>query len=81
MVKIDKIAAGDSIASASWPQDAPNRDEKRIISIVCGNTHLHWAVHEGQGHDFVPILFWRYVNEVIGGIGFIWMDGYGYYDY
>jgi hypothetical protein len=67
MAKIDKqIPAVESIIrSASWPQDAPNRHEEKIISIVCGNTHLHWAVHEGQLHDFVPILFWRYVHEVI----------------
>jgi pantothenate kinase type III len=61
MVKTDKPSAVESIASASFPQDAPNRLEEKIISIVCGNTHLHWAVHEGQSSDFVPILFWRYV--------------------
>jgi hypothetical protein len=65
MVKIDKLRAVESIPSASWPQDAPNRYEEKIISIICGNTHLHWAVHEGQSNDFVPILFWRYVPEVV----------------
>jgi hypothetical protein len=53
------------VKEASWPEDAPHRLEENVMSVVCGNTHLHWAVHTGKKNDFAPILFWRYVGFCI----------------
>ena len=49
----------ENVMTAKWPQAAPSKDEETVISIVCGNTHLHWAIHTGKSEDFSPILFWR----------------------
>jgi hypothetical protein len=58
-----KDSSGDEgktkISKAVWPEAAPTKYEEKILSIVCGNSHLHWAVHEGYENDFLPILFWR----------------------
>ena len=35
------------------------------MSIVCGNTHLHWALHLGIQGKFLPQLFWRLVCRLI----------------
>lgn len=51
--------ADERLNVASWPADAPSKFEDKIISVVCGNSHLHWAVHNGKKDDFSPILFWR----------------------
>ena len=37
----------------------PSKYEERMLSIVCGNTSLKWAIHQGADGDFLPILFWR----------------------
>jgi hypothetical protein len=50
------------LKTAEWPGDAPFKGEDSVISIICGNTHLHWAVHAGHDASFAPILFWRYVG-------------------
>ena len=47
------------IPYATFPDDAPYPGEKSIMSVVCGNTHMHWAVHGGKKDKFAPILFWR----------------------
>eukprot|EP00980_Cylindrotheca_fusiformis_P014090 scaffold3702_cov126-Cylindrotheca_fusiformis.AAC.2 len=39
---------------ASWPEDAPHRLEEHVLTVVCGNTHLHWAVHMGKADRFTP---------------------------
>ena len=47
---------------SSWPECAPSEEEEHIVSIVCGNSHLHWAFHNGVKTDVQPALFWRYVR-------------------
>jgi pantothenate kinase type III len=37
----------------------PSPREDFIITISCGNTHLHWATHHGVNEDFNPKIFWR----------------------
>jgi hypothetical protein len=56
-----KKDSGDEtkISEAVWPEAAPTKYEEKILSIVCGNTNLHWAIHEGYENDFTPVLFWR----------------------
>jgi hypothetical protein len=62
---VDKtISEKNGLAIAEWPQDAPHPSEDSIMSVVCGNTHLHWAVHSGKADNFSPILFWRWVESI-----------------
>jgi len=48
---------------AEWPRDAPSGLERNIITIDCGNTRLHWALHEGSMNKFIPIIFWYTVHN------------------
>ena len=47
-----------TIPYAEWPRDAPSALERNVLTIVCGNTRLHWALHEGCVNKFIPIMFW-----------------------
>jgi hypothetical protein len=51
-----------SMQYARFPKDAPSQLEDRILSIVCGNSNLHWALHLNVDDKFVPCLFWKYVR-------------------
>jgi len=42
-----------------WPDAAPLEGEELIVSISCGNSHLHWATHYGDSEDYNPQIFWR----------------------
>mmetsp|Transcript_106478 Transcript_106478/g.159276 ORF Transcript_106478/g.159276 Transcript_106478/m.159276 type:complete len:667 (-) Transcript_106478:119-2119(-) len=53
------ITETNGLSIAEWPIDAPHPSEEQVISVVCGNTHLHWSVHSGKADNFAPILFWR----------------------
>ena len=48
-----------TIEYAEWPRDAPSALERKVITIVCGNSRLHWALHEGITNKFIPIMFWQ----------------------
>ena len=52
-----------SITPTDWVDggggSTPSKYEERILSIICGNTSLKWAIHQGLEGDFLPILFWR----------------------
>lgn len=48
-----------TIDYAEWPRDAPSALERNIISVICGNSRLHWALHEGSFNKFIPIMFWH----------------------
>jgi len=48
---------------AEWPRDAPSALERNVITIVCGNSRLHWALHEGCMNKFIPIMFWYTVHD------------------
>ena len=54
----------DKITDATWPNACPSKYEESVMSIVCGNTHLHWALHLGTNGKFMPQLFWRLVARV-----------------
>lgn len=41
------------------PFHYPSPREDFILTISCGNTHLHWATHHGANEDFNPKIFWR----------------------
>jgi len=47
------------IGKTSWPESIPDVGEEYIVSVVCGNSHMHWAFHNGIEKDFKPVLFWR----------------------
>lgn len=50
---------GPPIYEASFPGTLPHPQTKSVLSVVCGNSHYHWAIHEGYEVDFYPCLFWR----------------------
>jgi len=48
------------VRDASWPSSLPEEDEEQLLSIVCGNSNLHWAIHHGPREaELAPSLFWR----------------------
>lgn len=49
----------EGVQVAVWPDDVPSKYEDKVLSIICGNSHLHWAIHNGLSDNFSPILFWR----------------------
>merc|ERR1712238_279197 len=52
-----------TIKYAEWPRDAPSALERKAITIVCGNSRLHWALHEGITNKFIPIMFWHTAHD------------------
>ena len=48
-----------SVPETAWPESAPVEGEEHVVSLVCGNSHLHWAFHHGVKSDVNPALFWR----------------------
>jgi hypothetical protein len=54
-----KYGPNTDAAKAEWSEGTPHKLEAKVLSVVCGNTHLHWAVHNGVKDSFAPILFWR----------------------
>ena len=36
---------------ATWPEALPSDEEPHVMSIVCGNSHLHWALHNDARKD------------------------------
>jgi hypothetical protein len=50
-------SSGSSIKG--WSKNAPSRFEDMLLTIVCGNSNFHWALHLGVDHKFVPSLFWK----------------------
>eukprot|EP00536_Pseudo-nitzschia_multiseries_P014641 jgi/Psemu1/291564/fgenesh1_pg.743_\ len=52
-----------TIDYAEWPRDAPSALERNIITIICGNSRLHWALHEGCLNKFIPIMFWHTAHD------------------
>ena len=57
--KKKNISNMTTIEYAEWPRDAPSALERKVITIVCGNSRLHWALHEGITNKFIPIMFWQ----------------------
>ncbi|KAL9191506.1 hypothetical protein ACHAXT_001212 [Thalassiosira profunda] len=45
--------------TTNFPDSAPLEGEEMILSISCGNSHLHWATHFGEAEDYNPQIFWR----------------------
>ena len=42
------VVAADTpfkIQVATWPEALPADEESHVMSIICGNSHLHWALH------------------------------------
>jgi hypothetical protein len=48
MVQAGKKSDDADIKMAVRQDDAPSIHEEKMITIVCGNSHLHWAVHNGK---------------------------------
>jgi pantothenate kinase type III len=60
------------VQEAVWPDACPSKYEDHVLSIVCGNTHLQWALHQGIHGKFLPQLFWRRVNNE-AMLGSLWL--------
>jgi len=50
------------IEDVTWPDATPHSHADVVISIFCGNSRYHWALHEGSTDEFHPTLFWRQVH-------------------
>ncbi|KAG7374592.1 Baf family transcriptional acitvator [Nitzschia inconspicua] len=46
-------------AADDWSRNAPSPFEDMLLTVVCGNSNYHWALHLGVTHKFVPSLFWN----------------------
>jgi hypothetical protein len=46
-------------STKGWSKNAPSRFEDMLLTIICGNSNFHWALHLGFDHKFVPTLFWK----------------------
>lgn len=54
------VGDGPPILNAQFPFGAvPHPDTQVFMSVICGNTHIRWAIHEGVKDSFYPSLFWR----------------------
>jgi hypothetical protein len=51
-----------------WPDACPTRycTNHVLLTATVGNTHIHWAMHDGAETKFHPVLFWRYVTAYAG---------------
>jgi hypothetical protein len=61
MVGVGKEKASRKVvklATALWPDALPLPHEEKLFSVVCGNSSLKWALHEGPGRTFVPACVW-----------------------
>mmetsp|Transcript_20795 Transcript_20795/g.30813 ORF Transcript_20795/g.30813 Transcript_20795/m.30813 type:complete len:613 (+) Transcript_20795:60-1898(+) len=61
-------------SSSKWPDAAPPEGQQTILTISCGNSHIHWATHDissspnnnaNNANEFAPSLFWRtpHIND------------------
>ena len=55
----------DKVTDTVWPASCPSKNEETVMSVVCGNTHLGWALHLGINGKFLPQLFWRLVGWLV----------------
>lgn len=51
------LPSATPIVDAIFPYDAPSKDEKIFLSIVCEEEQMKWTAHEGD--DFRPTLTWK----------------------
>lgn len=58
-IRAGRTHKGDEIPPTVWPEAAPSTKEEMILTISCGNSHIHWAYHDGYHKKFVTQLFWR----------------------
>jgi len=49
----------ENLPETKWPESLPHPHEEKIFSIICGNTHIKWAIHEGVSMAFSPTCCWR----------------------
>jgi hypothetical protein len=51
----------EPVELTKWPQAIPHTETEFCFSMVCGNSHLHWAMHEPVVNEdaLEPTLFWR----------------------
>uniref|UniRef100_A0A7S2VDF8 Type III pantothenate kinase n=1 Tax=Entomoneis paludosa TaxID=265537 RepID=A0A7S2VDF8_9STRA len=47
------------IEDSTWPDANPHLEASNVISVVCGNSRYHWALHQGYEDDYYPTLFWK----------------------
>jgi hypothetical protein len=54
-----KKADNSGIPWVTWPNGNPSPHSDVFFTVVCGNSHYHWAMHEGPKFRFVPHTFWK----------------------
>ncbi|KAL7576518.1 hypothetical protein ACA910_018017 [Epithemia clementina (nom. ined.)] len=47
------------IQLSSWPASCAHPEATNIVSVVCGNSRLHWSIHEGFESEFTSSIFWK----------------------
>jgi pantothenate kinase type III len=53
-----------SIKETAWPESCPMPEEETFVSICCGNSNIHWALHRVQSKydtqdNLQPIIIWK----------------------
>lgn len=46
-------------SKTEWPKSKLALNEKRFMSVSCGNTSLQWALHGCKNGSLHPVYFWR----------------------
>jgi hypothetical protein len=49
-----------------WKEAVPHPNEPKIICVIIGNSNFKWGILRGKNEDFVPTVFWRYVDKKVG---------------
>lgn len=53
-------ASSPLMSLSSWPSSSVHGEASaRVLSVICGNTRCHWALHDPVQSTFTPILFWK----------------------
>ena len=58
-VRNKKNITATTMPPSKWPKSLPHPESNYILSVVCGNSRFHWALHETSSNDFMPCLFWK----------------------
>lgn len=59
IITVNSEEGPDLIEWSNFPETNPHAHVEHVISIVCGNTRWHWALHDGYESEYFPTLFWK----------------------
>eukprot|EP00523_Entomoneis_sp_CCMP467_P004073 CAMPEP_0168750070 /NCGR_PEP_ID=MMETSP0724-20121128/17062_1 /TAXON_ID=265536 /ORGANISM="Amphiprora sp., Strain CCMP467" /LENGTH=606 /DNA_ID=CAMNT_0008798039 /DNA_START=31 /DNA_END=1851 /DNA_ORIENTATION=- len=58
-ISIVSYSPHDALETSDFPASNAHLDATNVISIVCGNSRYHWALHGGYDDEYFPNLFWK----------------------